>query len=100
MAAPPSSCAAAGGSTLASAVQRSRLIVCDWRVLNGTRDAHICESRRIPVGDDKDLCPKHAKEWETHPANLQTVLPYKPREWVRRGKIRAVLKGKKRGAGR
>lgn len=50
--------------------------LCDWKI-NGSKtcDAPICDAHTTGVGKNKDLCPKHAKAWETHPANAQGELP-------------------------
>lgn len=44
--------------------------MCDWKVgPTTTCDQPICESCTTSPKPDKDLCPKHAKMWEAHPAN-------------------------------
>lgn len=49
--------------------------LCDWKIGNGkTCDATVCDSHATSVGDDKDLCPKHAYAWANHLVNLQGEL--------------------------
>ncbi len=50
--------------------------LCDWKIAGGkTCDAALCDEHATPVGDNLDLCPKHAKAWETHPGNSKAELP-------------------------
>lgn len=47
---------------------------CDWKLTEGRRagktcDRAICESCTTRPAPDKDLCPKHAALWATHPKN-------------------------------
>lgn len=50
---------------------------CDWK-LHGARagktcDQWICESCRVHVAEDKDLCPPHARLWDKHPKNPENA---------------------------
>lgn len=46
---------------------------CDWKLKgkqkNRTCSAPLCAPCATNVGPGKDLCPAHARAWETHPAN-------------------------------
>jgi hypothetical protein len=37
---------------------------CDWKVVSGTCDRHICSEHAHPVSGNKHLCPQHRKEYE------------------------------------
>ena len=42
-------------------------LLCDWKVKtrkSGTCDAPICTKCSLSPAPGKDLCPKHAAEWE------------------------------------
>jgi len=47
--------------------------LCDWKLrgvkAGKTCDKALCASHTKKVAPDKDLCPAHAEEWNTHPAN-------------------------------
>lgn len=49
--------------------------LCDWKLGANTCDAPVCDEHATVVTKGKDLCPAHAKAWETHPANAQQALP-------------------------
>ncbi len=47
---------------------RPGTLLCDWKVptkQSGTCDAPICDRCATSPAPDKDLCPKHAAEFET-----------------------------------
>lgn len=47
---------------------RRATLLCDWKVptkKSGTCDAPICTRCTTSPAPDKDLCPKHAAEFET-----------------------------------
>ena len=66
-----------GGQRVAACIVCQEIAgkLCDWKISGGTCDAALCDEHAAPVGDNLDLCPKHAKAWETHPANAQAELP-------------------------
>ena len=46
---------------------RRATLLCDWKVpgkRSGTCDAPICSSCTTSPARDKDLCPKHAEEYQ------------------------------------
>ena len=46
---------------------RKATLLCDWKVptkKSGTCDAGICDRCTTSSAPDKDLCPKHAREFE------------------------------------
>ncbi len=44
---------------------------CDWKTGPGkTCDGPICAKCSVSPAPGKDLCPKHAEAWKTHPANV------------------------------
>lgn len=49
--------------------------LCDWK-LKGKRagktcSRSVCSSCSVQPAPDKDLCPTHARAWDSHPANAQ-----------------------------
>jgi len=50
---------------------RRATLECDWKVptkKSGTCDAPLCDRCTTVPAPDKDLCPKHAAEWEARRA--------------------------------
>lgn len=49
------------------------IILCDWKLTGAkagkTCDAPSCRSCATSVGDDKDLCPPHARALASDPRN-------------------------------
>lgn len=46
---------------------RRMTLECDWKVptrKSGTCDAALCDRCTTSPAPEKDLCPKHAAEWE------------------------------------
>lgn len=48
---------------------RRATLMCDWKVPNTFRksqtcDAHLCDRCTTRPAPDKDLCPRHAREYE------------------------------------
>lgn len=47
--------------------------LCDWKLAGKKRgktcSRPICSRCSVQPAPGKDLCPAHAKAWETHPAN-------------------------------
>ena len=46
---------------------RPATLLCDWKVPDkqtGTCDAPLCEACTTSPAPEKDLCAKHAREWE------------------------------------
>lgn len=49
---------------------------CDWKIEGEKTCArHLCATHAKRVGDEKDLCPPHAKVWAVHPKNPENESP-------------------------
>lgn len=48
-------------------------LLCDWKVEGGTCDAPICATCSTVPAPGKDLCPDHARTWETWKAERQSA---------------------------
>jgi hypothetical protein len=47
-------------------------LLCDWKVSanpSGTCDAPVCQACTTSPAPDKDLCPRHAKQWRAWQAD-------------------------------
>jgi hypothetical protein len=63
---PDPTCATIGCGAVAT-------IQCDWKLTGRkkakTCDRWLCAGCATSVGENKDLCPPHARAWDAHPAN-------------------------------
>jgi hypothetical protein len=72
------------GPTRRCACGRKGVLLCDWKVGDGTCDKPICGVCSTSPAPDKDLCPEHAEAWKRWRAGDRTPAPTKTRGPYRR----------------